>query len=605
MKRRKSHGLFSVLFPLLIISTVGFSQTANLITNIQARNVQSLNGDWQIIVDPYEDGYYDYRHAPKDWGYFRNQKPQSKSDLIEYDFDKSATLRVPGDWNSQKEKLFFYEGTIWYKKDFSYAKKTDKRLFVHFGAVNYQAIVFLNGRKIGEHEGGFTPFNIEITDVVNDGENFLILKVDNQRHREAVPTIITDWWNYGGITRDVNLIETPETFVRDYKIQLAKNSADIIAGWLQLDGSDLIRKVTISIPEIGLKKNLKTDRNGFAAFEWKAKPERWAPDNPKLYTVEISCDAETLTDEIGFRTIKTRGEDILLNGEPIFLRGISIHEQAPGRDGRAISAEDAKTLLGWAKELNCNFVRLAHYPHNEYMLRLADKMGILVWSEIPVYWTIQWENPATLANAKQQLTDMITRDKNRASVILWSMSNETPLSQPRLDFLNELVNTARQLDNTRLITAALERHYTDNKTLMIDDPFGKYLDVIGVNEYIGWYDGLPSKADSLRWQSVYKKPLIMSEFGGGALQGYSGDELTRWTEEYQANLYKHQLKMLRQIPFLRGTTPWILTDFRSPRRPLPVIQDYWNRKGLISDKGIKKEAFFILQQFYKDIESQK
>jgi beta-glucuronidase len=180
------------------------------------------------------------------------------------------------------------------------------------------------------------------------------------------------------------------------------------------------------------------------------------------------------------------------------------------RDGRAYSTEDARTLLGWAKELSANFVRLAHYPHNEHMVRLADEMGLLVWAEIPVYWTISWENPATLANARQQLTEMITRDKNRASVILWSMSNETPLSKPRLNFLIDLTKTARALDPTRLLTAALERHYVDTKTQMIDDPFGQYLDVIGVNEYIGWYDGLPAKCDTMSWKTIYDKPLIMS-----------------------------------------------------------------------------------------------
>ena len=132
--------------------------------------------------------------------------------------------------------------------------------------------------------------------------------------------------------------------------------------------------------------------------------------------------------------MKRRGTDILLNGRPIFLRGICIHEEAPLRGGRAYSREDALTLLGWAKELGANFVRLAHYPHNEFMVREADRMGIMVWSEIPVYWTIQWENPATLENARNQLKEMIARDKNRAAVVIWSVANETPLSDARFRF---------------------------------------------------------------------------------------------------------------------------------------------------------------------------
>jgi len=157
------------------------------------------------------------------------------------------------------------------------------------------------------------------------------------------------------------------------------------------------------------------------------------------------------------------------------------------------------------------------------------------------------------------------------------------------------------MDPTRLFTAAMERHYIDDNTQMIDDPLGSQLDVLGCNEYVGWYDGLPEKADRIVWKTVYNKPLIMSEFGGGALYGYHGDSLTIWTEEYQENLYRHQINMLKKIPFLRGTTPWILMDFKSPRRPLPEIQDYYNRKGLISNRGQKKKAFKVMQEFYQEL----
>jgi beta-glucuronidase len=236
------------------------------------------------------------------------------------------------------------------------------------------------------------------------------------------------------------------------------------------------------------------------------------------------------------------------------------------------------------------------------MIREADRLGILVWSEIPVYWTIQWENPATLENARNQLGEMIARDKNSAAVVIWSVANETPLSDARLSFLTNLISHARSLDPARLISAAMERHYVDATTQMIDDPLGEYLDVLGCNEYVGWYDGLPDKAGRLEWRSKYQKPLVMSEFGGDALYGHHGDSLTRWTEEYQESIYQHQIAMLKKIPFLRGTSPWILTDFRSPRRPLPRIQDYWNRKGLISNSGEKKKAFYVLQQWYRELQ---
>jgi len=593
-----------LLISLLAVIPCVRAQQIDLIANTDGRKTTSLDGQWRTIIDPYETGYYDYRYQPSANGYFKDAKPKSKSDLIEYDFDTSASLKVPGDWNTQEERLLLYEGTIWYKKAFDYQRKEGTRLFVYFGAANYLADVYLNGEKIGRHEGGFTPFNFEITKLVRDTGNVLIVKVDNKRRRDAVPTLITDWWNYGGLTREVKLVETPATFVQDYFIQLQKGSRKQVNGWVRLSGSKLDQRVTVRIPEAGLSKSFTTDANGYAQISFNADLTLWSPDTPKLYDVLIEAETDRIQDQIGFRSIETRGTEILLNGRPIFLRGVCIHEEAPFRGGRAYSREDAITLLGWAKELGANFVRLAHYPHNEFMVREADKLGIMVWSEIPVYWTILWENPATLENARNQLSEMITRDKNRAAVIVWSMANETPLSDARLSFLKRLIEHARNLDPSRLISAAMERHYLDNTTTqMIDDPLGEYVDVFGCNEYVGWYDGLPEKADRVEWKMKYQKPLIMTEFGAEAPYGNHGDSLTRWTEEYQENAYQHQVKMLKKISFLRGTCPWILMDFRSPRRPLPGIQDFHNRKGLISDRGEKKKAFYVMQKYYHEMEA--
>ena len=590
-----------ILLSLLLLAPCVRAQDG-LITNTEARKTISLNGNWQVIIDPYESGFYNYRYQPSDNGYFKNAKPKSKSDLIEYDFDKSETLKVPGDWNTQKDQLFFYEGTIWYKKSFDYQRQPNTRLFVYFGAANYLADVYLNGEKLGEHEGGFTPFNFEITNRVKDTGNFLIVKVDNKRRRDAVPTLMTDWWNYGGLTRDVKLIETPQTFVRDYTVQLQKGSRNRVTGKVMLDGEKRNQSITVRIPEAGISKKFATDNGGVATIDFNADLKLWSPEDPKLYDVLIGAETDQVREQIGFRSIETRGTDILLNGKPVFLRGVCIHEEAPLRGGRAFSREDAVTLLSWAKELGANFVRLAHYPHNEFMVREADRMGIMVWSEIPVYWTIEWENRDTLANARNQLREVINRDQNRASVVIWSVANETPLSDARLSFLKDLIAHARQLDPTRLLSAAMERHYLNATTQMIDDPLGEFLDVLGCNEYVGWYDGLPEKADGLEWKSKYQKPLVMSEFGGDALFNNHGDALTRWTEEYQENVFQHQIAMLKKIPFLRGTAPWILMDFRSPRRPLPGIQDYWNRKGLISDRGEKKKAFYVMQRWYREMQ---
>jgi beta-glucuronidase len=572
----------------------------------------SLNGAWHVIVDPFDNGKA---------GFFRDQKARSKSDLVEYSFDASPVLNVPGDWNSQRDEVMLYEGPVWYRREFNYQKHSGKREFVYFGAVNYQAIVYLNGEKLGEHEGGFTAFDFEATALLRDGANTLIVEVNNVRRVENVPTVKFDWWNYGGITRDVSLIEVPGTFIQDYSVQLSRGSTHEISGWVRFNGPASKHEVTIQIPEANIEFKTPADASGYANFSFDvstiacgkksaskcgAPLTLWSPENPKLYRVIVSGEGDSVADEIGFRTIEVQGSKILLNGKPIFLRGINMHEEAPFRGGRAFSAEDAQTLLGWVKELGCNFVRFAHYPHNENEIRLADRMGLLVWSEIPVYWDIDWTNPATLANAEAQLRDMIARDHNRAAVILWSIANETPVKPERLTFLTQLAQDARSLDSTRLITSAMnhvDNTGPDERTL--NDPLADSLDVLGLNEYLGWYGGRPEDGDKMQWKLAVNKPLIVSEFGGGAPFGRHGDADERWTEEYQDNLFQHQIAMVERMPNLAGLTPWVLMDFRSPLRMLPGVQDYHNRKGLISDRGQRKMAFYRLQRFYKKMEEGK
>ena len=452
---------------------------------------------------------------------------------------------------------------------------------------------------MGSHEGGFTPFNFEVTDRLVDGDNSLVVNVDNTRRMDGVPTVNSDWWNYGGITRSVYLVDTPATFIRDYNLQLKKGSQTVIEGWAQLDGPALRQRVTVSIPELGISTTVTSDENGLARFSIPAKPVLWCPENPKLYDVTVYSETDKVTDRIGFRTIETRGDKLLLNGEEIFCKGISIHEEMlGGAGGRAFSDAHARALLSEAKAMNCNFVRLAHYPHSESMVRMAEEMGIMVWSEIPVYWTIAFDNPETYANAERQLVDNITRDHNRANVIIWSVANETPLGDSRLAFLGRLIAKARELDPTRLVSAAMEKIEKPGRQLTVEDPLLEIADLISFNEYVGWYDGTPEKCDEVTWSFPVKKPVIVTEFGGGAVYGRHGAVGQLFTEENQEYLYKKNISMLERMPGLAGASPWILKDFRSPKRMLDGIQDDYNRKGLLSEKGERKKAFYVMQSWY-------
>ena len=591
--------LFSLFLLWAVVLQGKAAQEVKAPLNVYGRSFTSLNGMWKYFVDQQDIGYYDYRMNPTRWGFFLDAKPRNVSDLVEYSFDDSKSMKVPGDWNTQDEQLYWYEGSVWYRQKFNWKPEQGRKALLYFAGANYLSRVWVNGKQVGVHEGGFTPFCFDVSDVVKAGENTIVVMVNNNRKKENIPTQIFDWWNYGGITRDVMMVSVPETYIEDYSLQLVKGNTKLINVKLKLNEKKAGKMVTLSIPELKIKKKLVTDAQGEANVVLKAKPSLWCPENPKLYKVSIATAEETISDEIGFRTIETRGKQILLNGKPIFLKGISSHEETAYTSRRCNSAEDADTLLAWAKDLGCNFMRLAHYPHNEHAIREAERKGVLLWEEIPCYWTIDWKNEKTFANAKRQLQDMIGRDKNRANVIVWSVANETPHSAERDKFLSELAKFAKTEDDTRLISMAMEVTGQSNYVNRLNDNMNKYVDIISFNEYIGWYRDV-NDAPKMKWEVPYDKPVIISEFGGGAVAGLHGSKNERWTEEFQENLYKENLDMLSKIEGLSGMTPWVLKDFRSPRRINPVVQKDFNRKGLVSDKGKRKKAFYVLKEWYKN-----
>jgi beta-glucuronidase len=529
------------------------------------------------------------------------------TDFYEYDMDRSPVATIPQSFLTLSPEMRRYAGLVWLQRHFNFHPHAGRRAFLRFGAVDYRAHVYLNGHFVGEHEGGFTPFAFDVTKLLRDGDNRLTVGADSERSAEDLPPPVTDWENYGGITRPVSLIETPPTYIDDAWIRIAKDGR--IAATVKLGGDGAAgRQVRVRIPALRFALTGRTGADGSWSAEGPvpAALKRWSPDSPTLYDVRFEAADDVLDDRVGFRTIEVRGHDILLNGKPIFLRGISIHAEELGANPtRAITPAAARALLTEAKQgLHANYVRLAHYPHPETMLRAADELGLLVWSEIPVYWQVDFKNPQTLANAVRMQSESIVRDRDRASIIIWSVGNETPVSDSRNAFLRRLIANAHSLEPTRLVSAALLA--TRKGTVeTIDDPLAPDLDVIAANEYTGWYtDDRLADVPSIEWREPVDKPLIFSEVGAGALAGFHdlSSSPHKFSEEYQAEFFRQNLKMAAKIPFLRGMSPWILKDFRSPRRQNPTYQQGWNRKGLESETGVRKQAFGVLADYYRSLD---
>lgn len=585
------------------------------------REGQDLSGEWTYSIDPYRDGQAGFHGGEPGRGHRRyddidvaEARAAEPLALFEYDMDLAPTAQIPSSWLTHAPEMRHYQGLVWYQRRFDAAPAPDKRQFIRFGAVNYAASVWLNGEYLGHHEGGFTPFVFEVTGKLRASGNRLVVGADSARTDTDVPPPVTDWETYGGITRPVRLISVPQTFVSDAWIRL--HDRDTLAVDLQLDGPQAAnRSVTVRMDEFGVAQQVDTDADGRASFSIPRPrgAQLWSPNSPRLYDVAIEAGADTWRDRIGLRTVEVDGPRIFLNGEPVFLRGISVHEEELGPNpSRTITPTAARELLSLVKDgLNGNFVRLAHYPHSDAMLRAADEMGLLVWSEIPVYWRVAFDNPETLDRARTMLAENVLRDRNRASVILWSVGNETPVSDPRNAFLRRLVADVRALDPQRLVTAALltgQEGEGASAATVIDDPLAADLDVLAVNTYNGWYSGhTPAQVPAIRWRAPANKPLVFSEFGAGAAPGLHakpGEEPIKFTEEYQADYYRGTLAMAETIPTLAGMSPWILKDFRSPRRQLPGVQDGWNRKGLVGEEGQRKLAFDVLADWYASVAEQ-
>lgn len=551
------------------------------------REKESLNGEWNYGIDQYDNclrsKWYEEVYEDED----------GRPYPVDFSFDTWDTIKVPSCWN-MIDKLFYYEGTVVYTRRFRYVNRGESFVYIKFGGVNYDAKVFINGRFAGMHQGGSTPFYVDATTLLK-AENRILVVVNNRREKDRVPCENTDWFNYGGIYRDVELIRLKETHIRRMELSLVPGSdyqkirATVAIGGKVRDGA-----ARLKIAQLGISETVAV-KDGYGELIFEAAPKLWSPESPVLYDVLAEFEGDSLRERIGFREIRVDGRDVYLNGTNIFLKGICAHEESV-KNGKAVTEAEIRENYAIAREMGCNYMRLAHYPHSEQAARIADEVGIMLWEEIPVYWAIAFANPETWADAKNQLDELIIRDMNRASVIIWSVGNENADTDERLAFMSGLAGRARELDSTRLISAAC---LVDLVQLKIVDRLADYVDIIGINEYYGWYEPDFNRLAKIFENSNPEKPVVITEFGADGRSGSRGTAADLHTEDCQLAIYKKQIEVLSQIPWVKGTTPWILFDFRCPRR-LHTMQDYYNIKGLLSaDKTYRKPAFYAMQEFYR------
>ena len=630
-----------------------YAKSSNLIGWIDSREYLSLNGQWKYIVDPMNNGLPETSFFG---GFPENKTQKDGYELIEYNFDQADVINVPGAWNEQKDELFFYQGSIWLFKKFNFNIDPNKLNHLYIGASNFSTKIFLNGQRVGQFNSGYTAFNFAVSDYLINGENVLLVQVNANLSENSVPTKKTDWWPYGGLVGDVLIVNTPKIFIENAYVQIS----DLQKKQLNFRAKLNLNKnmnIELTIDELNLQRSFTTNKNGEIDEFIKFKNiDLWSPENPKLYNVSVKIEGDEIVDQIGFREIKTKGKQIFLNGSPIKFKGISMHAEPIGEKGVAFSKAHFENLVTTSKELNINFIRAAHYPYTRHMAKVCDELGIMLWEEIPVYWNINWTNKQTKEDALNMLSNLVTRDWNRASVVVWSLGNETPFSKDRMTFMHDLKNRLGELDVSRLTSAAIlsgdaqtfaklisiiakeglekkdltakERYIFEEIVknvpvpvekllpfeININDPLANELDLIAYNEYFGWYytsffsaqigiresllrEIMFELMPSFLIRSEFNKPIHISEFGAGAKHSFIKTDQV-WSEEYQAKVYLKQLEMLKSNPQVQGISPWILKDFRSMMRPLNNVQDFYNRKGLIDENGNKKQAFSVLSNFY-------
>ncbi|RME64623.1 MAG: beta-glucuronidase, partial [Caldilineae bacterium] len=585
------------------------------------RNLLDLSGLWDFQIDPEDEGVAA--------GWFNGLEP-------------ARPIAVPASWNEQYQDTRDYLGAAWYVQRFiPPASWQGERIWLRVGSANYGARVWLNGVEIGRHEGGHLPFVFEVTEHVRlAAENLLAIRVENELRPTRVPpgniqgggllagfmgnypATAYDFFPYGGLHRPVHLYTTPARAITDVTVVTDIAAADgVVHVRVKQNTPDGFGQVRLQDGSRTLDAPLRFADGVAEATLQVADARFWSPQDPHLYplTVVLS-DGDQVVDrytlDVGIRTIAVEGDRILLNGEPITLTGFGKHEDFPihGRGLDLPVLVKDYMLLKW---IGANSYRTSHYPYSEEAMRLADREGILIIDEIPAVGLFFEDGPENiqtrLEQCKQQVRELVARDKNHPSVIMWSVANEPippnmmqrfmggeapPVDPATTDFFAQLIHLTRSLDPTRPVTL-VGVHGCPVEWLALTD-------VVCINRYYGWYtqggqldlgaQTLAQELDALH--EALGKPIIITEFGADTIPGVHSDPPEMFTEEYQVEMLRRYLDVAAERPFVAGMHVWNFADFKTAqgsRRPAGM-----NFKGVFTrDRRPKMAAHFLRERWVR------
>jgi beta-glucuronidase len=586
------------------------------------RSIIDLSGFWRFLPDPDDAGV--------DAGWHDKSLDQG-----------ACTIAVPGAWNEQlaERGLMNYVGPAWYETIIE-ADSAGRRVTLYVGAADHEATIWINGRQAGSHTGGYLPFEIDLTEAwIVGGRNRLTIRVDSRLSMETLPQDVDpndplysgpayerrhlfpptrfDFFPYGGLTRRVSLVLTGQSHIDQVRVRSQLDG--LVAVFGHASGG---RKLRVSILDrtgrtVAEHEDIVT--NGTFALEARiASVHPWSPSDPYLYTARFSLldenatEVDTYEQSFGVREVSVSDGQLLLNGEPLFLTGFGKHEDYPivGRGQfRPAYVRDFE-LMRW---IGANSFRTSHYPYDEELISLADRLGFLVIDEVPAvslgfpgddFGDLQ----PLLDNHKRALSELIDRDVNHPSVIAWSTTNEPNLwSEPHYQneassrYFREVYEHVKGIDETRPVMAIIMGRYAEADVAL------DACDIIGINRYFGWYTD-PAQLDLASEQldrelealyARYGKPIVVTEFGADTVEGYHATTAQMFTEEFQQAFLMTYARIIESKPFCAGEHVWNFADFRTPQHFRRVVL---NKKGVFNRSREPKMAAFALRDHWCELE---